>query len=306
MDLRGVRVLVTGGAGFIGSHTARALLDQGAEVHIVDNLCTGRRENIPDGTVFHETSTADRELATLLGDWRPQVIYHFAFNVLVPQAVEDPRMDLEGVEGSINVLELARTSGVSRVVFASSGFVYGNTERLPATEAEPVIPVSPYVVSKHAVEGYLDFYRRAYGLPYVVLRYSAVYGSGQVTGAMADYVRRLRAGDQADIWGDGTKTRDYVFIDDVVRANLLALDAPSDLEPSVLNIGTGIETTLNELYARIAALLDREAVPRYHPDRPGEQLRYSLDASRARDVLGWLPTVDLEEGLRRIVAGLSD
>jgi UDP-glucose 4-epimerase len=306
VDLRGVRVLVTGGAGFIGSRTARALVERRADVHIVDNLCTGRRENVPEGAVFHETSTADRELPRLLGAWRPQLVYHFAFNVLVPQAVEDPRIDLEGVEGSINVLQLARDAGAQRVVFASSGFVYGNTQQLPASETEPVLPVSPYVVSKHAVEQYLEFYRRAYALPYVVLRYAAVYGPGQATGAMADYVRRLRAGDQADIWGDGSKTRDYVYIEDVVRANLLVLDAPRDLDPPLLNIGTGIETTLNELYARIAALLGREPNPRYHADRPGEQLRYSLDASRAREVLGWAPTVDLEDGLRRVVAALPD
>ncbi|MFA7296942.1 MAG: NAD-dependent epimerase/dehydratase family protein [Dehalococcoidia bacterium] len=307
MDLAGKRVLVSGGAGFIGSNTAWALLEAGADVVVVDNLWTGLRSNVPEGARFIESSVANRDLPALLGEWRPDILYHFAFNVLVPKAVEDPRLDLESIEGSINLLEMARRQGIEKIVFASSGFLYGNTDQLPVAETAPIIPVSPYVVSKRAVEDYLEFYRSAYGISYAITRYAAVYGPGQVTGAMADYIRKLRAGAQADIWGDGLKTRDYVFIDDVVRANLLMLDAPDEPDGRpIYNVGTGIETTLNELYARIARLLDRQPSPIYHPDRPGEQMRYALDATRLRERLGWEPQVSLDEGLARIIATLPD
>ncbi len=232
---------------------------------------------------------------------RPELLYHFASYVLVPKSVQNPLLDMDIVVGSVRLLRAARDVGVRKIVFASSGFLYGNTPRLPAREDDPVDPVSPYVVVKQAAEHYLRFFRTAYGLPYTVLRYAAVYGPGQVTGAMADYIRTLAAGRQAEIWGDGTKTRDYVFIDDVVDANLRALAVPDDHPMPVFNIGTGVETTLNALYAKIAGLLGAEARPIYHPDRPGEQLRYCLDSTRARRELGWAPASSLDEGLRSTV-----
>jgi UDP-glucose 4-epimerase len=208
---------------------------------------------------------------------------------------------MDVLKGTLRMLQWAAEAGVEGIVFSSSGFLYGNTPHLPATEDLPVAPITPYAVSKHAIENYLEFYRRTYGIPYTVLRCAAVYGPRQVTGAMADYIRKLSTDAQAEIWGDGTKTRDYVYVDDVVRANLLALDLPADFREPVFNVGTGKETTLNTIYWNIAEILGVEPHPIYHPDRPGEQIRYCLDNRKARTHLGWSPQMSLEEGLRRTV-----
>jgi UDP-glucose 4-epimerase len=299
--VKGVKALVTGGAGFIGSHTVDALLTRGASVVVVDQLSTGRRANVNPNAEFYELDIADPAFEDVLLKERPDVVFHFAFHVLVPKGVENPLLELDGVVGSLRLLEAARRIGVRKIVFASSGFLYGNTPHLPASEAEPIDPVTPYVVAKQAVEGYLRFYRRTYRLASVVLRYAAIYGPRQSTGAMADYIRKLAAGAQADIWGDGTKTRDYVYVADAVEANLLALSVADDHPNPIFNVGTGVETTLNEIYRRIAALLGARANPIYHADRPGEQIRYCLDSQKARRELGWTPRYTLDEGLRLTV-----
>jgi UDP-glucose 4-epimerase len=303
--LRGAKVLVTGGAGFIGSHTADALRGAGAEVVVVDNLSTGRRENLSPSSTFYEVNVAEERFSEVLRLERPDVIYHCAWYVLVPKSVENPLLDLDALAGSVRLLQASRALSVRKIVFASSGFLYGNTPTLPATEACAVDPVSPYAVAKHAVEGYLRFFRRTYGISSVALRYSAVYGPRQITGAMADYIRKLSSGGQAEMWGDGTKSRDYVYIDDVVHANLLALAVPADHPDPVFNIGTSVETTLNALYQKIAHLLGVEARPVYCPDRPGEQMRYCLDWAKARRDLGWEPRYTLDEGLRLTVQASS-
>jgi len=305
MAIKGKKFLVTGGAGFIGSYTAKALVKKGAKVVIVDNLSTGRKENIPPKATFYKMDCADPKLESVFKKEKPDYVYHFAFNVLVPKSIDDPIMDAQSIIASLNVIKNAHRAKVKKVLFSSSGFVYGNTNKKPTKETEPVMPITPYVVSKHAVENYLRYYNRTFGLPYVIFRYAAVYGPGQVTGAMADYIRKLRANAQADIWGDGTKTRDYVFIDDVVAANLLALQIPDDFKDPIFNIGTGIETTLNELYATIAKLLKKKSSPIYHPDRPGEQMRYSLDRSKIHKALGWEPKTTLQKGLTKVLAYTS-
>lgn len=301
-DFQGRRILVTGGAGFIGSHTVDALVERGADVTVVDDITTGRKENLNPRARFAPVSLGSDAFDRLLDEVRPQVIYHFASYVLVPKSVNDPLLDLPTIEGTMRIVRKAPQLRYERIVFASSGFIYGNNPNLPVKETEPRVAVSPYAVAKAAMEDYLRVAHRLHGTPYVIFRYPAVYGPRQVTGAMADYIRKLAAGQQAEFWGDGEKTRDYVYVEDVVRANLMALDLPATHPDPVFNIGTGQETTLNEVYRRIASILGREAKPIYHPDRAGEQVRYSLSNAKAKSELGWEPRVSLEEGLRRTVA----
>lgn len=293
--------MVTGGAGFIGSYTTAALIKKGARVVIVDNLVTGRRERVHPQAIFYKLDVADSKLERIFKKEKLDYVYHFAFNVLVPQSIDDPLMDAQSIIASLNLIKCAHRAGVKKVIFSSSGFLYGSNAPKPTDENQPIDPVTPYVVSKNAVEHYLRYYHNTFGLPYVILRYAAVYGPGQVTGAMADYIRKLRADTQADIWGDGTKTRDYVFIEDVVRANLLALTVPDNFPNPIFNLGTGKETTLNDLYGMIAKSLKKEARAIYHPDRKGEQIRYSLDHTKIYKTLGWKPTVTLPQGLERIL-----
>ncbi|HTE48672.1 MAG TPA: NAD-dependent epimerase/dehydratase family protein, partial [Candidatus Paceibacterota bacterium] len=268
---------------------------------VVDDLSTGRRENLNPKATFYQLDLADPEIENIMDREKPEIIFHFAFYVLVPKSALDPMLDFPVLEGSLRLLKKSRELGVQKFFLASSGFLYGNNPNLPVKETEPVDPVSAYVVSKRAIEQYLEFYKRMYGLPYVVLRYPAVYGPRQVTGAMADYIRKLSGGIQAEIWGDGTKTRDYIYIDDVVKANLLALDVPDDYVNPIFNLGTGIETTLNQVYFQAADILKKEAKPIYHPDRPGEQMRYALDSAKFKTELGWRPTVEFKDGLKRVI-----
>ncbi len=299
MVIEGRKFLVTGSAGFIGSHTVDALIEQGAQVSGIDQLTTGRRANLNPKARFFHLNIADPRVKEIFEEARPDVVYHFAFNVLVPKSVEDPLCDMDSIAGSVNVLKNAAQFGVERVIFSSSGFVYGNVARLPIQETQPHEAVSPYAVAKGAVENYLKFFGKGNRLPFVTLRYATVYGPRQVSGAMADYFRKLAAGKQAEMWGDGTKTRDYVYIDDVVRANLLALELPLKYPDPVFNVGTGVETTLNELYRKVARLLGKDPHPIFLPERPGELLRYYLDCSKIRNALGWEPRFDLDTGLRR-------
>ncbi|KPJ55312.1 hypothetical protein AMJ47_00335 [Parcubacteria bacterium DG_72] len=298
MNIENKTILITGGAGFIGSHMVDALIKKGAKVIVVDNLITGRKENLNPKAVFYQMNIASPDLENIFKDHMPEIIYHFAFNVLVPKSVDNPIVDIDSIAGSIRLLTYAKDYNVKKVIFSSSGFVYGNTLNLPAKETEPIIPITPYVIAKRTVEDYLGFFKKNFGLNYVILRNAAVFGPRQVTGAMADYIRRLKKGEQADIWGDGSKTRDYVYISDVVRANFLALDLADDFKDPVFNIGTGKETTLAELYRKLADILGKENKPNYLQDRKAEQIRYCLDFSKAKEVLGWEPKVSLEQGLK--------
>jgi len=291
------KILVTGGAGFIGSHTVDALIKKGAEVVIIDNLVTGRKENLNPKAKFYKLNISDLNVEKVFQKEKPEIVYHFAFNVLVPESTKNPLIDMDSIIGSVNILKNAKQYEVKKIVFASSGFIYGNNKNLPCKETEPIEPFLSYTVAKNTVENYLQFFNKTYGLSYIILRCATVYGERQIKGAMADYIRKLAAGKQAEIWGNGNKTRDYVYIDDVVRANLLSLELPPDYSDPVFNVGTGIETTLNNLYRKIAELLDKKVEPIYLPDRQGELVRFCLDYSKIKKALDWEPKYNLDEGL---------
>ena len=302
MNLTNKKILVTGGAGFIGSHTVDALVKRGARVIIIDNLITGRKGNLNPKAKFYKLDCASPKLEKVFAKEKPDYVYHFAFNVLVPKSIDDPIMDAQSIIASLNVIKNSHQSKVKKFIFSSSSFVYGNEAKRPTDEKQPISPVSPYAISKYTVEEYLRYYNKTFDLPYVIFRYASVYGPGQITGAMADYIRKMKAGKQADIWGDGKKTRDYLFVEDVVRANLKALEVSDDFNNPLFNLGTATETTLNDLYFQIAKILNKKAKPIYHQARLGEQNLQSLDYSKIQKYLGWKAAINLQEGLRRILS----
>jgi UDP-glucose 4-epimerase len=292
-------VVVTGGAGFIGSHLVPALLDRGHEVAVVDDFSTGRAENLDDRANFYELDINDQRFDDVFETHRPNAVFMLAANTNVPRSVRDPVFDSRSVTGSLRTLELCRIHGVRKTVLASSSFVYGAAQQLPTPETEPVIAANPYVITKRATEDYARFYRDVYGIECVIFRLATTYGPGQVGGAMADYIRSIHRGGAAEIYGDGSKTRDYLYVADVVDAHLLALDfAFAARESPILNLGTGRETTLLTLYREVGRLLGRpDADPQFEPDRPGEITRSSLDSTKAAKLLGWRPRVSLVDGL---------
>ncbi len=300
------RILVTGGAGFIGSHVAQAHLDRGDRVWIVDDLSSGRRENVPAGAEFHELDIADARVGHLIRRVGFDVVNHHAAQVDVRVSVADPVRDARAnVAGLLNVLEAARRSGTGRIVFVSSGgVVYGEPSEIPTPENAPKEPLSPYGVAKLAGEHYLNYYREVHGLDHVALRYGNVYGPRQdprgEAGVVAIFCRRLLRGEPLAIYGDGGQTRDYVHVDDVVRANLMA--ARMDLSPApgldarAYNVATGIETTVNGLAHVLEEAAGIRAGRRLEAPRPGELRRSALAIARFRE-RGWTPAMGLREGL---------
>jgi UDP-glucose 4-epimerase len=299
-----VKVLVTGGAGFIGSHVTDVFLDGGHEVWALDDLSSGRRENLRPEARLVVADIRSPEAARLLESGGFEVMCHLAAQMDVRRSVTDPRFDADvNVGGFLNLLEAARKSGVRKVVFSSTGgAIYGEQDVYPAPETHPTRPVSPYGVSKASGELYLGYYRAQYGLRSVALRYANVYGPRQnphgEAGVVAIFSERLLRGETCIVNGTGQQTRDFVYGHDVARANLLA--ATGDVEGPI-NVGTGIETDVNRLYALLADAAGTARPAKHAPAKPGEQMRSSVDPSRAAEVLGWRPTVVLEEGLRRTV-----
>ena len=299
-----MKVLVTGGAGFIGSHVVDAFVTAGHDVIVVDDLSTGKRENLNPKARFHQLDIQDRRAAELLRDERPEVLNLHAAQMDVRRSVADPLFDARiNILGTVNLLEGARAAGVRRVLFVSSGgAVYGEQETFPAPETHPTNPVSPYGVSKRSGELYAFFYQAEYRLPYIALRYANVYGPRQdphgEAGVVAIFAGKMLRGEPVTINGDGRQTRDYVYVADVARANVLALDG-SYTGP--LNIGTGIETDVNTLARVILDATGGRSEVRHGPTKAGEQRRSVVDARRAAEVLGWRPEVSLADGLGRTV-----
>ena len=295
-----MRVLLSGGAGFIGSHVADHLLARGHEVAVVDNLSSGKKENIPEGTVFYEQDIRDG-CANVFEGFRPEALCHQAAQMDVRRSVREPNFDAEvNIIGTLSLLENCVRHGVKKVVFASTGgAIYGEQREFPATEDHPPYPLSPYGVSKLAGERYLHFYHAQYGLSYAALRYANVYGPRQdphgEAGVVAIFSGNLALDKPSTINGTGQQTRDYVYAQDVAWANVLALegDAPS----GAYNIGTGIETSVNHLYELLHELSGKNLPPEHGPAKPGEQLRSSVDSTKAARVVGWHPETDLATGL---------
>lgn len=300
--IKNKHILVTGGAGFIGSHLVDALVKEGAKVSIIDNLSTGQLKNVNPKSKFFNMDINNPDIEKIFRKEKPEIIYLLACNTIVPKSVVDPLFDIQSLTGNLNMLVNAKKYGVKKVILASSGFVYGNTKILPTPEDHKIIPDNPYIITKSASENYLQFFNRANGIDYVILRYATVYGPRQTGGAMADYIRCIKNNKKADIYGDGKKTRDYVYIDDVIKANLLALNfkSKSSIAP-IFNIGTGKETTLNNLYSEIGKVLKKDSTPNYLPDRAGEMMRFKLSILKAKKYLKWEPEVKLKDGLNNII-----
>jgi len=296
------RILVTGGAGFIGSHVADRLAAAGHDVAVVDNLSTGRREFVPAQANFYQYDINSPEAAELIRAWRPEALVHHAAQMNVRFSVADPVADArENILGSLNLLQAAAEAQVQRIIFASTGgAIYGDEAPIPARETDSPWPDSPYGIAKLAVEHYLRYYQQEYGLTTISLRYANVYGPRQnglgEAGVVAIFIEKFLAEEQPIINGDGLQTRDFVYVADVVAANLLALDYPRS---GTFNIGTGHETDILTIYLKLQELAHSPLGPVHGPAKPGEQRRSALDAGLARETLGWEPLVPLEEGLAR-------
>jgi len=293
------KVLVSGGAGFIGSHIVEAYLASGFEVVVVDNLSTGKRENLPPGVTFYEGDiTSPLDMEEIFSRERPDYVNHHAAQINLRRSTEEPLFDAQvNILGSISLLELSVKYRVKKFIFASTGgAIYGEVETPPAHEDMPTLPLSPYGVAKRSVELYLNYYHKVQGLDFVALRYGNVYGPRQdprgEAGVIAIFISRIIKGEPCIIFGDGRKTRDYVYVKDIAKANLLALSVSG-----VYNLGTGKETSVLELVEFLKKVSGRDFQVIFEEERKGEINRIALCSEKARETLGWTPSFSLEEGI---------
>lgn len=299
-----MKILVTGGAGFIGSHIVDRLIADGHDVAIVDNLSTGKRENLNPKARFHELDIADPKLKDVFDAEKPDMVSHQAAQIDVRLSVSDPMHDARAnVLGSINLLQNAVAHKLRKVIYASSGgAMYGEPKERPATEDCPPHPLCPYGITKHTVEHYLELYQELYGLRSTTLRYANVYGPRQdphgEAGVVAIFSEQMLAGVQPTIFGDGTKTRDYVYVEDIVAANVHVMERG---DGEAFNVGLGREVTDYEIFAAVRDALGVKVEPQYADRRPGEVEHISLDGSRLR-ATGWEPRFPLEAGIPLAVA----
>lgn len=300
-----MKILVTGGAGFIGSNLASALVEADHSVVIIDDLSTGKRENVPPEARLHEMDISSPVVDKIFERERFDIIFHMAAQMDVRSSVENPRNDAEiNILGGINLLQSSVRHRIKKFIFASTGgAIYGEQNYFPADEKHPLNPLSPYGISKLAFEKYLYFYNIQHGLPYAALRYANVYGPRQnghgEAGVVAIFCERLLRSNKAVVYGDGLQTRDFVYVEDVVKANLLALDYDgSDL----FNVGSGIEIDINTIFEKIKAATGSDQKRINEPAKPGEQRRSCIAYEKIAGKLGWSPGVGLDEGIEKTVA----
>ena len=297
-----MKILVTGGAGFIASQIADAYILEGHEVHILDNLSTGFEKNINPKAIFINSDITSQSILSLFKKERFDVVNHHAAQIDVRKSVNDPIFDANtNILGTINLLQAAVKTGVKKFMFASTGgAVYGEQEYFPADEKHPTNPVSPYGITKLCIEKYLFFYKIEYKLNYTILRYANVYGPRQnpfgEAGVVAIFTNKLLKNENPIINGDGEQTRDYVFVEDVVKANVIALN---DNTSDIYNIGTGVETSVNELFAKLNQISGSKASEKHGPAPKGEQARSVITSDKLYKKFNWKPSIKIEEGLKK-------
>jgi len=300
------KILVTGGAGFIGSHVVELFLEKGFEVVILDDLSTGRSSNINPQAKFYQMDIRDPKVREIFINERPDYISHHAAQMDVRRSVAQPLFDADvNILGSINLIECAKEFGVKHFVYISTGgAVYGEPERLPCDEAHPINPICQYGASKHTVEHYLYMYNVNYGLNYTVLRYPNVFGPRQdphgEAGVVAIFTGKMLAGEPVMINGDGEQTRDFVYVGDCANANYLAVTV--DHQPGIYNLGWGRPTSVNDIFNALTKITEYTLQVAYGPAKVGETRHIYLDATKAKKDLNWSPTLTLEEGLKKTVA----
>lgn len=297
------KFLVTGGAGFIGSHLVDRLIKEGNSVAVIDNLSTGKRENLNSEAIFYDIDVCDSKIREVFEKEKPEIIFHLAAQIDARKSVEDPVNDARvNILGSLNIVENCKVGKVKKIIFASTGgAMYGNAAVIPTPEAY-ARPLCPYGVGKLAVEYYLDSYNKVYGLPFIALRFSNVYGPRQnkngEAGVVAIFCGKMINNQDCFINGDGKQTRDYIYVQDVIEAIMTAADSN---KVDVYNIGTGIETDVNTIYSEIKTIIGDNQKAIYGPAKNGDHRRGSLDISKAREQLSWQPRYSLEKGLKETV-----
>jgi UDP-glucose 4-epimerase len=299
-----MKILVTGGCGFIGSHIVDSLIENKHEVAVVDNLSSGKIDNLNPTAQFYKTDITSKELKYAFEAFKPEVVYHEAAQIDVQKSIKEPEFDARvNILGTLNLLECCNLFGVKKILYASSAAVYGNPQYLGVDEEHPVNPISCYGISKHTPEHYIKAFGYLYGLKYTVLRYANVYGTRQELkgegGVVSIFTNCMLKAIPPEIFGDGEQTRDYVYVKDIALANLAALGAGDN---EIINIGTGTPVTVNRLFTAMQAIMDFKQQPKYGPARKGDITHSWLDNGKARKLLGWKPEFTLESGLSETIA----